>query len=620
MNPAIRILHLEDIRSDAEVIHLELIRSKLNYERLWVTNRKDFLDALTTFQPHVILSDHSLPDISSVEAFQLTKQMPHHIPFILVTATVSEEFAVSMIKEGVTDYVLKDRLQRLPQAIKNAIELANTELQEELHYQQIVSQERKFRALIENISDAIVMLDKNGEFIYQSASATRITGFSIEEFSTLNIIDFLPKPAKQEAKAFLKELLQNKGNRKQAIFRIKHKAGHHIWIESSFTNLLHDENINALIMNFRDITERKKAEQQRERSEAKLQTIFNNTKVAYVLIDSDFNVMSFNPLAKSRYKREIGVELEEKFNFLPYLKSLEDNNSLINFQNVLNGQKIQYEKAFVQADGVKCWYSVNMFPVTSQDEQTMGFIIASEDITDRKLSELDREKMTTDLLHHVKDLEQFAYIVSHNLRSPVANIRGLSNLLHEESGLSESDFLKCLDGLLEAANKLDDVITDLNFILQTRRDVDERKEVVNIETTLDSIETSLSEQLTKQKARIEKHLQVSEIFTLKSYIHSILINLIANAIKYRRPNTAPIITIKTERQGENIYISISDNGMGIDLEKHGAKLFGLYKKFHQHIEGKGMGLYMVKTQVEILGGTIEVKSTLNVGTCFTIRL
>ena len=348
------------------------------------------------------------------------------------------------------------------------------------------------------------------------------------------------------------------------------------------------------------------------------QTIFNNTKIAYVLIDREYKVMSFNPLAKERYEREIGITLCENFPMESYLLNQRDSATGDNFKKVFDGKKIHYEIGFDQKSGNKCWYQVDMFPVRAEDGSSIGLIIASEDITARKLVDLEKEKITADLLHHIKDLEQFAYIVSHNLRSPVANIRGLANLLQAGESMSESDFNRCLRGLTESASRLDGVITDLNFILQTRKDVEKRKEAVSLVTLLNDIKTGIYTQLEEQQVSIHANFEIEEVFTLRSYLHSILINLIANAIKYRRPDKAPVITITSRKLDKKVELQVTDNGLGIDLERHGNKIFGLYKKFHTHIEGKGMGLYMVKTQVEILGGSISVDSKLNKGSTFTL--
>jgi two-component system sensor histidine kinase UhpB len=127
MDRPLKILHLEDLPADAEMVDRVLRKSKLRFEKKVVIDRPDFLNALREFQPDIILSDHSLPAFNSLEALKITREEGILSPFILVTATVSEEYAVNVIKEGASDYILKDRLERLPNAVQNALDRRRTE-------------------------------------------------------------------------------------------------------------------------------------------------------------------------------------------------------------------------------------------------------------------------------------------------------------------------------------------------------------------------------------------------------------------------------------------------------------------------------------------------------------
>lgn len=127
MDRPLKILHLEDLPADAEMVDRVLRKAKLWFEKKVVIDRPDFLKALRDFQPDIILSDHSLPAFNSLEALKITREEGLHAPFILVTATVSEEYAVNVIKEGASDYILKDRLERLPNAVQNALDRRRTE-------------------------------------------------------------------------------------------------------------------------------------------------------------------------------------------------------------------------------------------------------------------------------------------------------------------------------------------------------------------------------------------------------------------------------------------------------------------------------------------------------------
>ncbi|MEI2708131.1 MAG: ATP-binding protein [Chitinophagaceae bacterium] len=118
---------------------------------------------------------------------------------------------------------------------------------------------------------------------------------------------------------------------------------------------------------------------------------------------------------------------------------------------------------------------------------------------------------------------------------------------------------------------------------------------------------------------METNYAVQTVFCSKKVIDSILINLITNAIKYRRPNTNPKLKIETYLQQEYTVLKISDNGIGIDLDRHKNKIFGLYQRFDTNFPGKGIGLFIIKNQIEAIQGTIDVHSTMNEGTSFIIK-
>jgi DNA-binding response OmpR family regulator len=123
MEKKLKILHLEDLPTDAELVERELKKGSMAFEKLVVDTKEDFMHALHEFKPDIVLSDHSLPSFNSMEALKIVKETAGHIPFILITATVSEEFAVEIMKEGACDYILKDRLQRLPNAVMGAMQM-----------------------------------------------------------------------------------------------------------------------------------------------------------------------------------------------------------------------------------------------------------------------------------------------------------------------------------------------------------------------------------------------------------------------------------------------------------------------------------------------------------------
>jgi signal transduction histidine kinase len=231
----------------------------------------------------------------------------------------------------------------------------------------------------------------------------------------------------------------------------------------------------------------------------------------------------------------------------------------------------------------------------------------------------ERTKMVNDLMVRNQDLEQFAYIISHNLRAPVANIIGASNALSDpELTIADKNILN--EGINKSVMKLDNVVKDLNYILEAKNDVYGHKETVTFSELVDDIKNSINGQIDTSGITLTcDFTEVDQILTLKPYMYSIFYNLISNSVKYVQKDKPGIIQIKSCKTSKGIELIFTDNGMGIDLVKKGTEVFGLYKRFHDHIEGKGMGLYMVKTQVEALGGQIHIQSAVNKGCEFKVK-
>jgi len=224
------------------------------------------------------------------------------------------------------------------------------------------------------------------------------------------------------------------------------------------------------------------------------------------------------------------------------------------------------------------------------------------------------------LIQRNKELEQFTYIISHNLRAPVANIKGLYQLLALGPD-DELELVTLISRLGTSVQSLDNVITDLNLILDVKQQVHEQMESVSFTQVTEDIKMTFDTYIQQDLIEIKCDFKaIDTVHSLKNYIYSIFYNLISNSIKFKRQEEKLILQITSYQKGDKINIHFGDNGKGIDLEANGDKLFGLYRRFDTSVDGKGMGLYMVKTQVETLGGTMKVQSKPGVGTTFMVEL
>ncbi|NEU09969.1 ABC transporter substrate-binding protein [Flavihumibacter sp. R14] len=240
------------------------------------------------------------------------------------------------------------------------------------------------------------------------------------------------------------------------------------------------------------------------------------------------------------------------------------------------------------------------------------------DIDSIKRKEFELQQLTKELLKKNGELEKFAYITSHNLRAPVVNLKSLTEM-HAAGDLPAELEVEINSKIRQSVKQLDNTLNDLVEIVSSKSGEQISRESLNLMIELDQVMVSIENQIQSSGAFIETDFtEVEHINFPKRYLTSILLNLLTNAIKYRSPDRPLIISVKTYIDKDFTVLSFSDNGIGINMQKFGHKVFGLYQRFHNNIDGKGLGLYIIKSQVEAMDGKIEVESTENEGTTFNI--
>ena len=284
MNKPLKILHLEDLSSDAELVDRVLRKAQFHFEKKLVLDKPDFIRALKEFTPDIILSDHSLPAFNSMEALRVTRELDIHAPFILVTATVSEEYAVNMIKEGASDYILKDRLERLPNAVQNALDKQLMEIESRLADEALRSSEQKYKLLFEcNPMPMWMVSQKHLSIIDVNEAAILHYGYSRQEFLTIHAGTLW-----SESKP---------GIYRSGIWKHKKKNGGLIDVEI-ISHELEYKNEPALLILANDITEKRRAEEELARQTDIRQKLITQTSIQ----------------VQEREREEIGIELHDNIN------------------------------------------------------------------------------------------------------------------------------------------------------------------------------------------------------------------------------------------------------------------------------------------------------------------
>ncbi|WP_411272922.1 ATP-binding protein [Daejeonella sp.] len=270
-------------------------------------------------------------------------------------------------------------------------------------------------------------------------------------------------------------------------------------------------------------------------------------------------------------------------------------------------------------EGIWKWILSFTKTVNFQDDGKAANLIGTHlDIDFIKEKEIELENTTKELRKTNAELQKFAYITSHNLRAPVVNLMSLTEML-SEGELSPELHDEINHKIHYCVKQLDSTLSDLIEIVASKTGNQVHKENLNLQIELDMIIRSIEMQVNESGARIETDFRaIDSIYFPKRFLHSILLNLLTNAIKYKSDKRNLVINLKTRVRKDYTILYFSDNGLGMDMKKFGNKIFGLYQRFHSKIDGKGLGLYIVKSHIESMDGSIKVNSLPEEGTIFEI--
>ncbi|MBL0012676.1 MAG: PAS domain S-box protein [Flavobacterium sp.] len=385
--------------------------------------------------------------------------------------------------------------------------------------------------------------------------------------------------------------------------------------------LVKDEDGNAIRMigAIQDVTKQKEEEQRLKL----LETVITQTKDAVIITESEKTdktipkIVFVNPA----FTEMTGYKSGEVIGKTPivFMGRKSVKNDISKLSKALKGrEEFKFETLNQKKNGEEYWVNFSMIPITNQEGNHSHWISIQRDITEEKKQEKEKEQLIRELTQNNKDLKQFSYITSHNLRAPLSNLTGLLNLMHEYP-VENPELREIINGFSTSTNLLNETINDLVKVVIIKDNPSIDKEEVLIKDVFENVFNQLSYLISLHKPILKIELEKVSILNInKAYLESILLNLFTNAIKYRSPKRTLRIFVSSKEQNNSIVLIFKDNGIGIDLERNRDKIFGLYQRFHNYSDSKGLGLYLVKSQVESMGGTIGVESEVDKGTTFTI--
>jgi len=352
------------------------------------------------------------------------------------------------------------------------------------------------------------------------------------------------------------------------------------------------------------------------KNEAEFKAIFDQAPLGIVKLDSITG--KFLTINKA-YCKIVGYSVEEllKTNFQSITHQEDLQEDLDNMELLRNGviDNFSMEKRYIHKSGKIVWVNLIVAVLWRESNKVMNHIGIVEDITDKKRAEEELKQSFELVSEQNKRLLNFSYIVSHNLRSHTSNIELISSLM--EGIKSQEEQAEMVHLLQKVSKSLDDTMRNLNEVVNIRTNFNITIERLNLHDYIEKSVAVLDKQIRDKKVEIQnlvpKHIFIDYNV---AYLESILYNFISNAIRYSNPKKQPLIVLQFDE--EKKALSITDNGIGIDLKRNGENLFGMYKTFNNNPDAKGIGLFISKNQIDAMGGRIETKSEIDQGTTFTI--
>ncbi len=368
-----------------------------------------------------------------------------------------------------------------------------------------------------------------------------------------------------------------------------------------------------------DIT-RQKEEESRLRL---LESVITNTSDSILITDAE-PIDGIGPqiiYVNEAFTKMTGYTSEEVIGKTPrFLQSENSSREKLDElkQSLQKWQPCELEIINKRKNGEEYWVNMAIAPVADSRGWFTHWIAIERDVTERKKAEHDKELLIQELTKNNNDLKQFSYITSHNLRAPLSNLIGILNLM-EDFEFKDPQIEKLIKGFQTSTNQLNETINDLIKILIIKDNPSMERQVLLFDDVVNKVidQLKMKIDLIQPEIRIDFSHAPSVSFN-QTYLESIIQNLVTNSLRYRSEERPLKISISTENVKNGIRLFYSDNGIGFDLLRFKDRVFGLYQRFHKHPDGKGLGLYLVKSQLEALGGSIEVESAINNGTRFEL--
>ena len=455
---------------------------------------------------------------------------------------------------------------------------------------------------------SVIITDTTGKYTYTNEVFRQRFSFMGDDFVGKDVLETIHPDDHQKCAEAVEQCFLQPANPVRVILRKPEIEGSYAISDWEFSVLMHPDGLIAGVLCIgQDLTETEANARRLVAFHQKLSAVLNEMPEGFVEMDGARRITHVNRatevLLECTSEQLMHGSLELFIH--PMHATLLENE----IDTVFSG--MAHRSVTVRSKDFKRWFRIELHP---SPDGVHAFI---SDITDVRTNELHRQELLELTLGQNERLRSFAHIVSHNLRSHTNNIGALLKMLANDHPSINDE--RSFGLLTESAERLAETVANLSTVARMTSTNEATNEHVNLLEKVEHALSVVSADLKLMEAKCTVNLPGEwAVEGVSSYVESVLLNLITNAVKYRHPDRRLRLQI-TGRESDRFYqISITDNGRGIDLARHGAKLFGMYRTFHEHPDAQGIGLFISKNQMEAMGGFINVESIHDEGSVFTV--
>ena len=483
----------------------------------------------------------------------------------------------------------------------------------------LLEHEVKFKTIFDQAAIGIAEVDSNtGGFLRINGKFCKILGYTETELQHTNFQSMTHPDDLKEDLRYFQQLRSGTIREFELLKRYFRKDGQVVWVNLMITPLWKvGDTPTSHIAIVEDVTARIEAEKAAEQYRHRIESLINT--IDGVVWESDPVTFNFTFISK-KSEDILGYTAEEWLSspgFWADHVHPDDREWVVNYCTVCttNLEQHDFEYRMIAKGGNVVWLRdiVNVIVEKGKAVLLRGIMI---DITRNKQAEKDLNHSFDLVNEQNKRLLNFSYIVSHNLRSHTSNIQSISVLI--DMAKSDEDRNEMIGLLKTVSDALNETLLNLNEVVNIQTNINIIVEPLNLSNYIERTLNVLNDQIVLKHALIVNKVDEDILVNYNpAYLESILLNFIFNAIRYSHPMRSPVIELSCKQEGQ-LVLEIADNGIGMNLDRYGNELFGMYKTFNGNPDSKGLGLFISKNQIDAMGGRVLVESEVGIGTTFKI--